>query len=270
MSKFILSKALGTIPDDMLLEAMETKRRGRVSTRLVRIAAMAAALALLLTGMHFWPAGEDDVVTMPGILKAYACDIESISEDELEQYALVESLEQSYQTMWAQHINVIAKGITISLLLDDDSLGESDIDIEVSTNFGELRGNHYRDKYFVEGDIKQSRENAKLGKKGTIDNGEAVFWTGFELLDIYAAGEKAGKSKEESFLETGGVFVEFIVRVENHIVGYAVMEIISVDYESEIFGIELRDSAYFPKVDGEYQNVTQEYLEKRIRSAKAG
>ena len=270
MSKFILSKAMGAVPDDMLLEAMEVKRKGRVSNRLVRIAAVAAALALLLTGMHFWSGGEDDIVTMPGVLKAYACDIEAIAEYELEQYALVENLEQSYQTMWAQHINVLSKGIAISLQLDDDSLIESDIVIEVSTNLGELRGNHYKDKYFVEGDIKQSKENAKLGKKGTIDNGEAVFWTGFEVLDIYAAGGKAGKSKEESFLETGGVFVEFIVRVENHIVGFAVMEIVSVDYESEIFGIELRDSAYFPKVDGEYQNVTQKYLDKRIRSAKAG
>jgi hypothetical protein len=108
------------------------------------------------------------------------------------------------------------------------------------------------------------------GKKGAIEPGETVYWTGFEVLRLYAVGEKAGKTREETLLETGGIFIEFIVRAENNIVGYAVMEIISVDYESAIFGIELRDSAYFPKVDGEYQNVTQKYLEERIQSAKAG
>lgn len=268
MRKYVLSATMGTVPDEMLLEAMEIKKKKNTGWTALRAAAcLAVVVGLLLASLG---GGASEPVTMPGVLRVYACDSDDIAEDELEQYLLVEKLEQSYKTMWAEHIDIFSKGITINLQLDDDSLSESNIVIEVSTNLGELRGNHYKEKYYVEGDLKQSKENANFGKKGAIEPGETVYWTGFEVLRLYAVGEKAGKTREETLLETGGIFIEFIVRAENNVVGYAVMEIISVDYESAIFGIELRDSAYFPKVDGEYQNVMQKYLEERIQSAKAG
>lgn len=269
MSKFILSKAMEAVPDDMLQEAMEVERKRPVKWVVFRTAACLAVVIGLLI-MSLSGGGGREPVTMPGVLKAYACDIENVAENELEQYALVQDLEQSYKTLWSPYIDVICKGIAISVKINDDSLRETDIVMEVSTNFGELQGNHCNKKYFVEEDLKQSQENAKLGKCGTIDQGETVFWTGFEVLDIYATGEEEGKNREESFLDLGGIFVEFVVRAEGNIVGYAVMEIISVDYESSIFGIELRDSTYFPKVDGEYQNVTQKYIDRRIQFAEAG
>ena len=52
MSKFILSKAMGNIPDDMLREAMEVKKHtGR--KWILRAAACAAVLALLIGAMLF-------------------------------------------------------------------------------------------------------------------------------------------------------------------------------------------------------------------------
>ena len=54
MKKFVLSEALGAVPDDMLQEAMEVKKRKPVGRVLFRAAAYAAVLALCIGIMLFW------------------------------------------------------------------------------------------------------------------------------------------------------------------------------------------------------------------------
>ena len=54
MSKLVLSKAMGNIPDDMLQEAMEVKKKKPVGWVIFRAAVYAAVLALCIGIMLFW------------------------------------------------------------------------------------------------------------------------------------------------------------------------------------------------------------------------
>ena len=62
-------------------------------------------------------------------------------------------------------------------------------------------------------------------------------------------------------------FIEIILKIEDNIVGYAVIEILqnntSVDYKASVC-----KSALIPKVNDEYQNVTEKQVKTAIEKAK--
>lgn len=264
MSEYKLSQAINDLPDDLLQEAEAVKKPMRPLFR--RVAAIAAVVAIVLCATLFWPEATEEIISMPGVLKVYACDLSEIDSTELEQYALIKNVENSYKTMWVPFTSLAGRGITICPSIKDEALSESEISIEISTNFGELKGDTQNEKYWVEGDLTQSGENASFGKHGFIDNNEVIYWTGYELWDA----QFSDMTDDEAFESVGPVYVELIVRADDHIVGYAVMEVVRADYPAFVLQLVLKDSKYYPPVDGEYQDVTEAYVQQQISLAKNG
>lgn len=257
-----LSEALGGISDDKIEAAAYVVPKSRRHIW-VRVAACAAVLAILLTAL-LWPGetkNEDgQIVVSPGILRVYACDLEEVKSTELEEYALLEGVEDSYLTHWSPYLDLISSGITMTFVVDDVELQKHELVVEISTNYGTLRGYHYNKKYWVDEDLEKSKENACFGQSGMVDNGEVVFWEGTDLLHS-AQREKIVSGEER-------VFIDVIIRSEDNIIGYAVLEAVLEKPELFMFGLTLLESAYFPKVEGQFQNVTPEYVEKRILEVK--
>jgi hypothetical protein len=61
-------------------------------------------------------------------------------------------------------------------------------------------------------------------------------------------------------------YVEIIIKLEEHIIGYAVIEI---NHEAGLnYNAVVLKSVLFPQIDGEYQNVSEEYVEAAIKKIK--
>lgn len=259
-----LSEALGGISEDKIEAAANVAPKSRRHIW-VRMAACAAVLAILLTTLL--RPGETkieggQIVALPGVLKAYACDLENVEASELEQYALLEGVENSYTSHWSPYLDLISAGITMTFVVDNAELQKHELAVEVSTNYGTLRGHHYAEKYWVEGDLEKSRENACFGQSGTVDNAEVVYWEGTDLWH--------SPQREKIISGEGRVFIDVIVYSEDHIVGYVVLEAVLENPDLFMFGLTLLESACFPMVDGQFQNVTKEYVDQQIAQVKAG
>lgn len=115
-----------------------------------------------------------------------------------------------------------------------------------------------------------------------VDNGQFLLWDkGISIVDGYL-GTKGGSGQIErvgnthlicgegyvfwvpyteevkGLLPTGAV-IEYRIRVENHVVGFGIIKIDSKDYS---YSAKLLLSTRFPKVEGRYQSVKEEDLEK--------
>ena len=86
----------------------------------------------------------------------------------------------------------------------------------------------------------------------TVNNGDTVRWQEFTPEGVYEKFEIA--------------YVEIIAKVDDKIVGYAVIKISPENGLS--FNAEIVKSAIFPKVDGQYQKVTQKQVEAKINAVK--
>ena len=87
----------------------------------------------------------------------------------------------------------------------------------------------------------------------TVNNGDTVRWHEFDQELGYQYIELA--------------YADIIVKVDDNIVGYAVVKITKVD-NSLSYDAEIIKSSTFPKVDGQYQKVTQKQVEAKIKAAK--
>ncbi len=84
----------------------------------------------------------------------------------------------------------------------------------------------------------------------TVNNGDTVYW---HLAD-----------NDKQFEIT---YVDIIAKIDDNVVGYAVVKIFK-DNNSSDYEAELLKSVVFPRVGGEYQQVTQDQVDERIQTAK--
>ena len=281
-----ISRCLDALPDEMLSESMKPYRPRSLGWHIVRIAACLAIVIGLTIAL--WPKGEEpgaqlgtptegttaaptqlpttlpDVPTEPvqkeiietaGVLKLYACDAKNMDSIQREEYLLIEGMEPSYKTAWSPLVNLLTPGVTLTLVVDEESLLEHEITYNVAVNYGELQDSIYNVK-------QQMSEDGKhiWGKKHVAKNGETIRWGGDELY----FDRPQGMSLEDMLASIERIHLDIIVRADDNIVGYAVLEMICTNVDMCIFNAVLVDSGYFPKVDGEFQNVTEEYVRELI------
>ena len=90
-------------------------------------------------------------------------------------------------------------------------------------------------------------------KKLTVNKDEIIYWC-------------YGKTKEIEY-----DYVEVIVRLKDKIIGYALIEINRVEdgkYSKYAYETTLLKSCIFPKIDGEYQQITLQYVQDIISEIK--
>lgn len=89
-----------------------------------------------------------------------------------------------------------------------------------------------------------------LFQQATLGPGETIYWTteSDNIIDI--------------------AYADVIVKVRNNVIGYAVIKITNPDGSPYNYNATIVKSVAFPKVNGEYQKVTQEQVEKKLPQRK--
>lgn len=255
-----MNAAMEQVTDDYLLEAEEYEKKSRPTW--VRFAAAAAVLALVIGAIAFWPAGEQDYVTGPGLLaiRAYALNENEISE--INSTVLEEGVELPWEYTWSPVINVVSTGLPIKLEFSELEFEGAKISFDVEVSGGSVFGEAVRLQDPVTGKYYWS-ENPYLGDTFTVENHTTLYWQFYSTkYNIWKNEYTHGKP----FVH-GKSYLDIIIRADDYIVGYAVLEIYELsEDEAPTFRYKARvlTITSFPKVEGEYQSVSRRYVEKKF------
>lgn len=263
MHKYTLSQALGNISDDLLLEATQLPHKrgaGRIVRRLV---AVAAVIAILLTAL-LWPS-EEKYITGPGILAvtAYAWDMDT---GEIVSEKLEAGVKLDNSRYWSLGVSLYP-GLPIFLDVDSKEFSAEKITYDVSVNCGEYVA--WREEWI---DVPVSTGHKTVGKMFSVQNDAALFWkyTSYEYQPDIFYSEQLDR-----------IYTKVVIRCEDHIIGYAVLQFNRAygrdvkecypekgeywegkeDLPVDAYFTNLIASVVFPRVNGEYQNITLEYVE---------
>ena len=260
MSKFILSKAMGSIPGEMLQEAMTiTKNTGRKW-----IIRAAACLVLVIGLLSATMRGDDGIVTGNGLLTltVYATNAEAFTTSSVDTVV-------PFSHIWINWVNW-APGWPITLSINSEDYQSDDIRFEVTVDGG---------VYYVGRDGGTSiypGYSKPMPAQFSVPNNTTIFWS------MWYTAEQS----EHIQYEGEEVFTKIIVYDGDQIIGYTVLrfdrltygELDAAYYEqlglppdelASAYRLELLASVSFPKVDGEYQDVTLEYVNACIEKVCA-
>ena len=95
-----------------------------------------------------------------------------------------------------------------------------------------------------------------VGNEITIDDGETIYWSRYNDTVTMDPPEDDKR-----------IFIEAILYSEDYIMGYCVIEIFINDPVGK-YSAKMIDSAYYPQRNGEYQDITTEYIQEQIEKAK--
>ena len=231
-----LSRALGDLPLEMVEEASACGNRKSGRKMWMRVAALAATIAIVLT-VSFWPS-KDGLVTAPGVLKVYAYD-ETEGTENLVANMFVDAMK--YEPVIHSVFLNYSVGIAVTFDIPDGYWGDAEITYEVHANVGEFW------KYDEECRLQN------IGDSYVTKNDEKRYW---QILSPNA---------EETIKENNGIYIDVIIRADDVPVGYAVIEI---GGESHYFFTVRAETVCFPLVDGNYQTVSEEYIQRGIAKLK--
>lgn len=235
-----LSEALSNISDEKIEAAAGiTPKSSRHIW--VRVAACAAVLALLLTAL-LWPgreAANGEIIAAPGILKVYACDLKITSEDALGEYELTEN-EFSWRAVWCAtiqdaHYDTPHFGRPIVFRMPKDYYGTAEVTFRVSS---EMEG---------------------FCKETMLANGETFYLT--KQVDTMTKHNIWQKYAEQDF------YLDIIIYVDGKIAGYGVMSFYMNGSNAYCYAYKCA-TVCFPLVDGQLQDVSEEYVRQKINEYK--
>lgn len=222
-----------------VLKLTQEKKEASSARRLAtRLAAVAAVIAIVLT-LSLWPS-KDGLVTVPGVLKIYAYEnTDAEAKGGLVTNLFVDAMKYEPHT-WRYVLNC-SFGIPVSLEIAEEYYGDSEITFDVKTDIGEFIW------YKTDGPGFD-----QMGNETVMRNGQRIAW-------------KCTYFDREAVRANGGVYIEAIIRADGVAVGYAVLEIGECD--DWYFPVRA-ESVCFPLVDGEFQEVSEEYILQCIAKLK--
>lgn len=247
----------------------EDRKEGKGNVKATTLRMVSFAVVVILLVMAFTPkAQEEKLVTAPGILRVYGCELEGKTAEELAEFEIVKGDMPYTKSNWC-FIMSTAPGVYLSMQISEDFFPDCDITIDARADYGELTFYDLEDGQEVD-----------RGKNKTVENGKTLVWTGRELLKFL--GSEGVESYADELDKFGPVYVQLIAKADDHIVGYAVFRVVHtkplehIDTEEElsawesipIFGLELIESQSYPMIDGEFQKVTEEYIFRQIELCK--
>lgn len=226
---------------EVLSVEVENKKavNGWVITR--RAVACAAVLALLLT-LLFWPGEtkteDGEIIEAPGILKVYACDLEMVATENLEEYEWTENTFR-WRGVWGVTISdsgdIPSFGRPITFLMPENYYGAAEVTFCVSS---ELEG-------FCE--------------ETELANGEVFYLT--KQLDFLTKLRILEENADKD------VYLDIIIYADEKIAGYGVMSFYMNGYNGCCYAYKCA-TVCFPMVDGEVQDVSEEYVWQQIKEYK--
>lgn len=266
-----LYDAISGIDPEFIEETMKPQRKQHY---LLRFAAAAAVLALLLTLPSLF-SKDEKYVTAPGILTITAHAYEE--EGKFTEIPLDYSSNPLNEYGYCPLVISCVPGHPISFHVPD---GEN-VTLDISVNEGHLYDwtNDIVDGKWIirEGDNIRSQQC-------TLSEDMTLYWRNFyddpESNTItYLIPAEGHENVEEIDPETGkkrigicqgerieNIYIDIIVRSNDHITGYAVIHIKPANKPG--FQSTLLTSVSFPQIDGEYQDIPEEYVQQQIQSVK--
>lgn len=254
MNEYRLSKALGGVSDELLLEATEVKKKNTTGKRWLRIAAVAAAVLVLFAVLSFWPARDDGYVTGPGMLAVRIYAAEDPAGKNFVELELTEGIQVPSENYCSASLSIMP-GIPIHLSWENEAFAKENISFALYANQGE----------FVQID-----QSFHLVIDNNCENNCTVYWRETESTIASKA--------EEHF-----VFVQIVIYQEDHVIGYSVLYFdgltageymglnpnMHYDDPNACVGVyyaSLLKSVTFPKVEGEYQDVSNDYVHECMQA----
>jgi hypothetical protein len=258
----------------------QTKPRG--ISRPLHLIAVAAVLALVIGILSFWPAGEQEYVTGPGLL-AIRANASEVSED-IEEILLEEGIVLPATFEYRIDTNV-AEVLPITLSIPADAYPNMDITFEVSTMDGIfLKAEPYDPNapHNAPGaTVLDMIVGTFYGQHFELPNNTSMEWTPAGLNYDYVVAElKKGVTfdqlqdeKINTYFSNNPSYMDIIIKADQKIVGYAVIEIREVNgvlgMWARDFAIEVLKVVSFPRVNGKLQKVSEEYVLSQINLVKA-
>ena len=256
-----LSRVLSDIDDAKIEAAAKLAPRARNAWRYV--AAMAAAVAIVVAAWLLWPEEEtpgaqlgtptegttvatEPSATMqktffaaPGILKVYACDVRTIDIEELEEYEILEN-EFRWCAVW--------------------KLTSNEVNME-TPSFGRPITLQIPDEYFESAEVTFCISSDQEGfcKKTTLTNGEPFYLT--KQVDTMAKHKIWKEASDKDF------YLDIIIYADGKIAGYGIMSFYMNASNGCCYAYKCK-TVCFPMVNGELQDVSEEYVLKRIEEYK--
>ena len=236
------SEAMGEIDDKYVEEAIRyraTKKAKGLSSKWIKRGAIAACLCVALVAGVLFKTSAPDVVIAPGFLTvtAYAA-----SSDE--EITMQEGIELPTDYKWSLAMSS-RPGLPLKLSVTE----YDDLSFEVSVDGGTLL-------------LWEGNKITYLGSSFNTGNDPTVYWTNLS---------QTGENDFERYMGTTA-YINIVIHEEENIVGYAVVEISTNDLENEpaqTYSIKLLKSISFPKVNGEYQKITAEYVAAEMEQIKS-
>ena len=267
-----------TAPDDLTHAVLRIpQKQRRTLPRPLRLVAAAAVAALVIGALAFWPAGEQEYVTGPGLL-AIRANASEVSED-VEEILLEEGIVLPATFEYRIDTNV-AEVLPITLSIPEDAYPNMDITFEVSTMDGIFAKSQKYDP-----DAPHNAPGATVldmivgtfyGQHFELPNNTSMEWTPAGLNYDYVVAElKKGVTfdqlqdeKINTYFSNNPSYMDIIIKADQKIVGYAVIEIREVNgvlgMWARNFTIEVLKIVSFPRINGKLQKVSREYVMDKL------
>lgn len=238
-----LSEALSDISEGKIQEAADVyRKKKRTRSVWVRVAAAAAMAVLVLTAVFAPWQREGELVTAPGVLKVYAYDV--IDGTEIKNVVgneLPDGVE-CLPSIWNPAMSS-SRGLPFSFEVSDDYYAGMTITYDINVNCG---------RFWYE----ENMECVELGTSFSLENNRKIYWDSVGV-----------KSAKEAMSEDGGIFADVIIRADEQIVGYALLEI-GYSEDPWLYFPAWCETICFPMINGELQNVSEEYVTEQMELCK--
>ena len=179
-----------------------------------------------------------------------ATEFGEVDVTELSYYHLVKCELEGTRAVYGGMASSLYRSILFMPEVLEDDLQNATVTYDVRVNYGELC--HYDDRYIED------------GQHSVYTAGQYFHWMGHDLWYMHLDGLTYAEVLEK----VGGVWVDIVVMVDDNIVGCAVYQIVPYQH----FGLTAQYvcSEYYPQVNGRYQPITEEFVQKRLEACHQG
>ena len=223
------SRAMNDISDSELESAMDFYHRKKRSAAMwKKVAAVAAAVAILVTALVFWPEStgteEPGIIAVPGVMKVYACDLEGMSTEKLPDYELTDT-----KNFYRMISNPLLSGnffTSLSFQIPEDYFGECEVTFEITSDYAG----------FCQDTTLRNGENIGLDSRSVSDVMRTIF------AEVGDGGE---------------FYLDIMIYADGYLVGYGVVSFCFCGPVSYVYEFS---TVCFPMVDDQFQDVSTEYV----------
>ena len=209
-----------------------------------------------IVGLMIIRSRNNKYTTTPGLLTviAYAMDDGVVSEIKME-----EGVELPRKAIWSSAISSVP-GLPIKLQYPTE-----DVVFDISVDAGSFVGRD--DTPLQPNEVYDSTKSSFefFGQKFTLLKPQNIYWQDLEWESYDNISSYNGSFP----VQPEKAYVEILIRKDEHIIGYTVIKIYMHSKDSLSYLAKILKSVSFPKINGEYQKISYEYVRDKIDTIKA-